>query len=67
MGAVMQQNTPSYDIGFNTGAKYAEQTASHMLSSNRVSAAHAYTIATLPDGDGYSPVTLKFKALTGDR
>ena len=43
MGIVMQQHTPSYDIGFTTGAKYAEQTKSHMLSGNRVSiAAHAY-------------------------
>ncbi len=45
MGTVMKQNTPSYDIGFTTGTKYAEQTASHMLSSNRVSAAaHAHYV-----------------------
>jgi hypothetical protein len=31
-----------------------------------VSKAKSYVITTLPDNDGYAPVTLKFKALTGD-
>lgn len=47
MSAVTQQTpqSDSYVIGFNTGAKYAEATKSHMLSSNRVpAAAHAYFI-----------------------
>ena len=44
MSAVTERSS-SYEIGFNTGAEYAEQTKSHMLSSSRVSAAaHAYYI-----------------------
>ena len=31
-----------------------------------VSKARAYTITTLPDNDGYAPVTLRFKDLTGN-
>lgn len=45
MGIVMQQHTPSYEIGFNTGVKYAEQTESHMLSSIEMPiAAHGYYV-----------------------
>lgn len=45
MGTIMQQHTPSYDIGFTTGAKYAEQTKSHMLNSSEVPvAAHNHYV-----------------------
>ena len=48
MSAVIEQppqQSDSYVIGFRTGAAYAKETASHMLSSERVSvAAHDYFI-----------------------
>ena len=45
MDTIMQQHTPAYDVGFTTGAKYAEQTKSCMLSSSEVSAAaHSYYV-----------------------
>lgn len=41
----MQQRTPSYEIGFATGAKYAETTRAHILSdSEREVAAHSYYV-----------------------
>jgi hypothetical protein len=45
MSAVMQQRTPSNDIGFTTGVKYAEQTKGYMLSSVEMPvAAHNYYV-----------------------
>ncbi len=45
MGTVMQRYTRSYDIGFTTGAKFAEQTKGHMLSSSEMPvAAHSYYV-----------------------
>lgn len=45
MGVVMQRHTPSYEIGFTTGAKYAEVTNGHVLSSSeRPVAAHSYYV-----------------------
>ncbi len=45
MNTIMQQHTPSYKIGFTTGAKYAEVTNGHMLSSSeRPVAAHSYYV-----------------------
>jgi len=44
MDTIMQR-TPSYEIGFTTGAKYAEVTNGHMLSdSERPVAAHSYFV-----------------------
>ena len=41
----MKQQTPSYEIGFITGAKHAEQTRGPMLSSSEVpGAAHRYFV-----------------------
>ena len=43
--SAVTEHSPSYETGFNTGARYAEQTASHMLSSSEMPvAAHNYYV-----------------------